>query len=264
MFGRILGRFGYSWRGYRRVRRGVQKRLRKHLERLNCADLTAYCNLLDQDPDLMKDFERLMTVSISRFYRDRFLWVYLENDLLDRLHETYGDDVNIWIAGCACGEEAYSLKLLLWQLSDQKGNPWRWKIRATDIQPALLERAEKGIYPRSSLKEIPTHLLDTFFVPLPDGIHFRIRGFLKQGISWEVHDVMDEPLKARFQIIFLRNNLLTYYEQSRILPTLKRLLERLVKGGFLIIGAHEKLPEDGSTLSLRPSRQNACVFQKYL
>ena len=103
----LLDRLGYSWAGYRKVRKGVKKRIRRHMRRLGCRDIIAYLNLLQVQSDSRQECELLMTVPISRFFRDRRLWLMLENRWLPDILAGNHSQIAVWSAGCACGEEVY-------------------------------------------------------------------------------------------------------------------------------------------------------------
>ena len=81
-FRKLLEFLRYSRAGYRRVRKGVKKRIQRHMQRLGCRDITAYLSLLENQADCRYECELLMTVSISRFFRDRRLWQMLENQII--------------------------------------------------------------------------------------------------------------------------------------------------------------------------------------
>ena len=81
-FRKLLEFLRYSRAGYRRVRKGVKKRIHRHMQQLGCRDITAYLNLLENQTDYRYECELLMTVSISRFFRDRRLWQMLESQII--------------------------------------------------------------------------------------------------------------------------------------------------------------------------------------
>ena len=86
-FSKLLYRFDYSWSGYRKVRKGVKKRLRRHMQDLDCRSVEPYLQILEHGGEQREHFDRLMTFSISRFFRDRALWHIVENDILPEIAE---------------------------------------------------------------------------------------------------------------------------------------------------------------------------------
>ena len=98
-FRQLLDYFGYSWKGYRKVRRGVKKRIVKHMQETGCRTVNAYLRALARDGELRHQCESVMCVSISRFFRDRLLWELIEDQLIPEFIEKRIPKVKIWSAG---------------------------------------------------------------------------------------------------------------------------------------------------------------------
>lgn len=262
-FRQVLRFFALSWDGYRRVRKGVKKRLAQHMQELGQRRVGDYLDLLGRDPAAAGEARTLLTVSISRFFRDRFLWENLEQrvlpELLHRAALVGRKRVRAWSAGCASGEECYSLKIL-WEQGHRRfpGRP-DLELWATDRNPEVLERARAGVYPESSLGSLPPVTLDEFFQPHPQG--FAVAGPIKAGIHWILHDfVVEEPPDFPFDLILLRNSLLTYTEPPIQKLVLDKMLQGLRSGGFLVIGNNERLPVEVGTLRRLPFHR--CIHEK--
>lgn len=239
-FRSVLNFFGLSWKGYRKVRKGVEKRLSRMLEQFGYARVEDLLAELESDPVLKQQVAYSLTVSISRFFRDRKLWEVLQRSVLPAILAREQAKVKVWSAGCARGEEVYSFRIL-WEQARRKGLPVL-ELWGTDLNPEYLDQAISGIYSASSLKEVPEEWREIFLPPAGQGA-FRVKDFLKEGILWREHDLLaDDPPARDFHLLFLRNNLLTYYQPERRDPALAKILESLRPGGFLVIGAHEKLP----------------------
>lgn len=215
---------------------------------LGCHNLAAYLLELDKSDEERKQCERLMTVSISRFFRDIKLWEVLQRDILPELIESNREKISVWSAGCASGEEVYSLKILWEDLMVSNVHLPELEVTATDMNPVYLERARAGIYPGSSLKEVPEHLKSIYFSAQPGGKLYAVKASLKKGVIWQKHHLLSDPPGPQFHLIFLRNNLLTYYQDELERPALKEVINHLRAGGFLIIGSHEKMPFENRDL----------------
>ena len=111
-FRQLLNRFGYSWKGYRRVRKGVKRRLSRHMQQLGCRSLEEYLRCLESDGGLQRQFTNVMSVSVSRFFRDRALWKIMEEHIVPGIVRENEDRVRVLSIGCACGEEVYSFKII--------------------------------------------------------------------------------------------------------------------------------------------------------
>ena len=256
----LLDFFGLSWKGYRRVRKGVKKRITRFMSQKELPGMPELLSALGADDSMQRQVENLLNISISRFFRDRGLWQTLENSLLPAILARPTQEIKVWSGGCARGEEAYSVKILWERVTKNILHPPRLEVWASDMNPVFLNKAQAGIYSQSSLKEVPAEICKAYFYPV-QGDDWAISASIKEGIFWKVHHLLsDPPPWTGFEIIFLRNTLLTYYIQERQVPALGRVISALNRGGFLIIGSHEKLPRDFR--GLEPAFHPSCIFQK--
>jgi chemotaxis protein methyltransferase CheR len=247
-FRQVLNDFNFAWSGYRKVRKAVMKRISRHMQELKCPDTRAYLDLLNKSDALRQECERRMTVSISRFFRDRKLWLDLELEILPDMIQSNPKSIQVWSAGCARGEEVYSFKIIWDRLKEKYRHQVRLSVTATDLNPAAIEQARTGIYTKSSLKEVPPAIQQRYFELQKNGKRFDLKASVKKGIDWKVRSVFEDPPGTAFDIIFLRNNLLTYYRDDLKEKGLNTVVEALAPGGWLIVGAHEKLPAERSGL----------------
>ncbi len=241
-FRRLLDCLGLSWQGYRRVRKGIKKRIRRHMQESGYATSEQYLVALEQDKELRTESERLMTVSISRFFRDRALWHALEKKILPDIIERNREKIRVWFAGCACGEEVFSFAILWDQLQGQFNTLPVLEALATDMNTVYLEKAKEGVFSRSSLKEVPDEVRAKYFLRQEGEERYRIMPLFRMGITWKLHNLLHDPPDESFDIIFLRNNLLTYYKPEISRPALQKIIACLMPGGYLVIGSHEKVP----------------------
>ncbi|MCP4624723.1 MAG: hypothetical protein GY850_14525 [bacterium] len=244
----LLDRLGYSWAGYRKVRKGVKKRIRRHMRQLGCRDMTAYLNLLQVQAGSRQECELLMTVPISRFFRDRRLWLMLENRWLPDLLAGNHPQIAVWSAGCACGEEVYSFKITWEQLKNRFDPLPPLEILATDRHPERIDRARNGVYSRSSLREVAADLHTEFFNCAKGSKQLAIKGELKSNIQWKIRDLLTVPPNSVFHVIFLRNNILTYCRQEDQINAFNSIINCLAPGGLFIIGCREALPMETNEL----------------
>ena len=261
LFRELLEQFRRSPAGYRKVRAGVEKRIRRHMNRLGCEDVRAYLRRVAEDPSISGDVEEMLTVSVSRFFRDRAVWTELLERVLPQLAPSAGPELCVWSAGCALGQEAYSFKILWTQFSRTETGVPGLALWATDSNPAYLEGAMEGLYRRSVLRELPEALRREHFRDEEGRQQVRVIDRLKEGILWRLHDFTREsPPQRAFQIIFLRNNLLTYYREDVQEAVLPVILTALTPGGVLVIGKGEKLPP--LPLHLTPVASHMPIYRK--
>lgn len=255
-FRRVLEHLDRPWAGFRKVRKGVKKRLRRHMQSLECESVEAYLHILDRQPEVRTACERHLIVTISRFFRDHRLWACLRDRLLPQLIDALHGPLRAWSAGCANGEEPYSLAIL-WEEAATK---CPLMVAATDISSRCLARAQAAIYERGSLKQVPEDLRKKYFEQTPAGRRFALKPLLKSKIHWQQRDLFDDPLPDRFHLLFLRNNLLTYYRGSAQVRAFEQIARTLAQGGYLIVGSHEHPPPTGLDLS----RDDTCpwIYQR--
>src|ERR687890_1051363 len=164
-----LPRLGLRWAGYRKVRRQVCRRVAWRIAALGLPDHAAYRAHLAAHPEEWDVLRALTPVTISRFGRDRAVFAALAGDVLPALasgaRAAGRDRVRAWSAGCASGEEAYTLALL-WD-DGALGPPL--EVLATDVHPPVLERARAARYAPSSLRELPAGLQNRGFDADPQG-----------------------------------------------------------------------------------------------
>lgn len=259
-FHQLLDFLGLSWKGYRKVRKGVKKRVAQYMQEHGIRSMDSFVLSLEKNREQRRQVEKSMTVSISRFFRDRKLWETMEKHVLPAIIPKGKQEIKVWSAGCASGEEIYSFKILWEEWARDRDRTWELELWATDMNPELIDRARTGVYSSSSLKEVPEKWRSKYFSPVKAN-RWAISDFLKEGIHWKVYNLLNhEPPSIAFQIIFLRNNLLTYYKDETLRPALAKLIETLSPSGFLMIGAHEKLPREFTELA--PFLHHPSIFQK--
>jgi chemotaxis methyl-accepting protein methylase len=222
--------------------------------------MKAYLERIESDRDAQKEARRLMDVSISRFLRDEALWQTLEKETLTSLISEHPGGLRVWSAGCALGQEAHSFRILWALLSEKIGAVPPLELWATDVNPGYLVRAMEGIYPAGALARVPAEARARFFRPAGKA-NFRIIEELQEGIRWRVHDLTsDVPPAKDFHIVFLRNNLLTYYRNEIVEAALPAIVDSLAPGGYLVIGRKEKLP--GFPEGFIPHATVSCLYRQ--
>jgi len=246
-FRQLIDRFGFSWAGFRRVRKGVKKRLARHMQDTGCQNIGDYIEAIERDREVRLQFERVMTVSISRFFRDRRLWEIMQGQILPIMAKKACQVVRVWSAGCASGEEVYSFRILWEGLRKSYTSIPDLSILATDLSPRYLDRARAAVYLRSSMREVPEAIRSTYFETFAGGM-YALRSGMREGVVWQVHHLLSDPPGIAFDLIFLRNNLLSYYTDEVKLPAMTKVVDSLAPGGFLVIGSHERIPIEPADL----------------
>ena len=233
------------WRGFRRVRGQVCKRIQRRLRELELSDFAAYQSYLTTHPGEWSVLDAYCRITISRFYRDRAVFNHLRQAVLPtlaRLAIARGDpQLRCWSAGCASGEEVYTLKII-WNLSVLAQFPsLPLGIVATDADPQMLERAKIACYRSGSLKELPPGWLKKAFTQ--SNQHYCIRAPFREGIDFYQQDIRTQMPDGQFHLVLCRNLAFTYFEETLQRKILTEIVQRLLPGGAIAIGSHESLPQ---------------------
>jgi len=190
------------------------------------------------------DVERLakhLTVGETYFFRDRALFDLLEQRLLPQLLQAHGEGaprLRIWSAGCATGEEPYSVAMLLDRLQPDAG-PWDVSLLGTDINPEFLQRAVLGEYGAWSFRDTPTWVRARCFESLPEG-RFRLHERIRRRVAWAVLNLADDSYPSlasntfAMDLIFCRN-VLMYFSAAQAEAVVARLHRALRPGGWLVV-----------------------------
>lgn len=239
-----LPRLRLGWPGYRKVRRRVYKRIQRRLQSLGLPALADYRTYLEAHPEEWALLDSYCWIPISRFYRDKSVFRFLEQEVLPSLARRMVEQgervLRCWSLGCAGGEEPYSLSLL-WKLKLQTQFPAvQLVVLATDIDGQALARARLGCYPISSLRDLPGSWRTQGFDRTPEG--FRIKPEFRELVTFLVQDIRQAAPQETFCLILCRYVAFTYFDPPLQSETLRRLVERMAIGGVLVVGKGERLP----------------------
>jgi chemotaxis protein methyltransferase CheR len=240
-----LPKLGYSWKGFRKVRNQVWKRINKRMKELDLGNIQAYGEYLENHGQEIKVLDAMFNITISRFHRDRGVFGSIARDvfpsLAENVRQNQQEQIRCWSAGSASGEEAYTLSII-WEMAVLP-DPVRdlsLQIIATDRSTHLIERAEKGIYPGGALKELPEEWKRQAFEKKEN--EYRIKNEFRRDIQFLEQDIRAELPDGTFDLILCRNLVFTYFQEDLQRYVYQRIITRLNPGGYLIIGNHESLP----------------------
>jgi two-component system CheB/CheR fusion protein len=234
----IRVRGGHDFSSYKRetLLRRIHRRMDLHrVERL--ADYARYLEENDAEIDaLWRDW----LIGVSGFFRDPEVFqTLLRSGLSDLVaSRPAGSTLRVWVPGCATGEEAYSLAILLLETLEQLGKHLSLQIFATDLDPVAIQTARAGRYPEGIAADIGAVRLKRFFVQ--ENRHFRARKALREAVVFAVQNVLHDPPFTRVDLISCRN-LLIYLlptAQQNLLPVFHYSLN---PGGLLLLGAGESV-----------------------
>ena len=222
----------------------IESRLNNYLVSKGYSDYTSFLEYVFSDTtgaELNQILNRL-TTNYSYFMREWEHFQFFKDRLLGELSASVKDhDLRIWSAGCSTGHEPYTLAMLI---SDHFGKAkanWDSKILATDISIKALDAAKLGIYDDECLKNVPSNWKMTYFNKQQDG-NWQVSDALKNEVLFRRFNLIEEqfPFKKKFHVIFCRNVMIYFNEQTKR-TLIQKFYDSIEIGGYLFIGQSETI-----------------------
>jgi chemotaxis protein methyltransferase CheR len=259
-----LPRLHMRWSGFRKIRTRVCKRLQRRVKELQLATVAEYSDYLEQHAEEWGRLDEICQVTITRFYRDKMVFGFLEQTVLPALCKQVlsqgRQELNVWSVGCASGEEPYTLALA-WELCLKAQFPQlTLHILATDTKPELLARAERACYSFSSVKNLPLNWRQQAFHE--SNGEYCLDPAYKSGVTFQCQDIRYAFPDRCFDLVLCRNLAFTYYDEGLQTTVAEKLLTAIQTAGALVIGVHETLPPGCTGMEEWSSRLG--VYRKYL
>jgi len=249
----LYDRFGIHMPDQKRTL--VSGRLTKRLRRLGCADFGSYIEILESDPSGLELSEmiNLLTTNHSFFFREGGHFDFLTGTVLADLAPAFarspGYPLRVWSAGCASGEEAYSVAMLLRDRFEGQAGAPDVGILATDISLNALATAKRGVYGEQKFDEMPPRFRQRYLSPAGER-QLAVSEEIKSMVLFKRLNLMAErfPMKGQFDVVFCRNVMIYFNQESR--NRVVESLHRYVKpGGYLFIGHSETLSREQNPFS---------------
>jgi len=227
----------------------ILRRMHRRMIVHELPDLLAYRQYVDTHPDEASALLRDLLISVTHFFRDPEAWAALESTVIPRLIEGRRSDdvIRVWVAGCATGEEAYSMAMALSDAVATFSAPPRFQVFATDIDAEAIAVARAGLYTNSDVADVSPERLRRFFVR--EGEDYRVRRELRDGLLFTVHNILRDPPFSVVDLVSCRN-LLIYLNRMAQDRVMELLHFSLRPGGYLFLGASELLTSFGDLFSV--------------
>lgn len=242
----LRSRTGRDFGSYKRAT--IVRRIGRRMQVNNVVALAGYLDCLRTRPGEAGALLQDLLISVTNFFRDAECFAALEAQI-PRLFEgkSSGDTVRVWVAGCATGEEAYSIAMLLTEHARTMDMPPALQVFASDLDDNAIRVAREGIYPVAIAGDVSEERLRRFFVKDPRG--YRVRRELRECVLFALHDVLRDSPFSRVDLLSCRN-LLIYLNreaQSRVLDIFHF---SLLPGGTLFLGSSESIDEGNNHFSV--------------
>jgi two-component system CheB/CheR fusion protein len=253
---RLRARTGRDFTDYKSST--VVRRIQRRMQINQVENISTYADILNSKSGEAASLADDMLINVTNFFRDTEVFTLLERDIVPALFrgKTADDDLRVWIVGCATGEEAYSLAILLLEHAHRTHVPPRVQVFASDLHDESLASAREGFYPGEISSDIEPERLERFFMRYEGG--YKVSRELRDTVVFTTHNLLADPPFSRLDMISCRNLLI--YLRRRIQPRVLELFHYALRpAGFLLLGTSET--GDDNHLFRSVSKAH-CIFQK--
>ncbi|HET6628880.1 MAG TPA: chemotaxis protein CheB [Woeseiaceae bacterium] len=220
----------------------LARRIRRRMEFCGASDIDHYAALLTADREESKRLFYDLLIGVTEFFRDPEAYEQLDAAVRETLFSVGSSEIRVWVAGCASGEEVYSVAMLLDEARLQLGWPGRIRLFATDIQQDALKRASAGIYPVEALRDLSAERRERYFVQ--HGSDLRVSESLREMVIFATHNLVTDAPFTQLDLICCRN-VLIYFQPPTQAKVLALFHFGLRTGGLLFLGPSETLGKLG-------------------
>jgi len=239
LLSRLRDKLQFDFSGYKVGT--LMRRVRRREIATGNTDLASYLAWVESHPAELDLLARDILISVTAFFRDRDAFEVLRRAVQDICNrKPPGSEIRVWVAGCASGEEAYSIATLFAEALDGRLSLYRVQIFATDIDDEALNVARRGIYPAASMSEIPPDQLEAHFRPVNHA--YEAGKQLRDMIVFARHNLVSDPPFLRLDLVSCRN-VMIYFDaplQSKVLQTFHF---GLTKDSYLFLGRSESVTQ---------------------
>ena len=231
---------GGDFRGYKEGM--LLRRATRRMVLQGITSLDAYTAYLRKNPSEVQSLGSDFLIKVTEFFREPQAWKALEQEVLPKIIETVirGEPLRVWVAGCATGEEAYSMGITILELLGKGGVDIKLNIIGSDLDYASLEFARAGSFPESIGSVLKPDLLARYFTQL-DG-RYIVRKALRESVMFSHHNLLADPPFSHMNLISCRNLLI--YMKPEVQDKLLRMFHFALKpGGYLFLGKSETVGE---------------------
>ena len=227
---------GFDFAAYKRST--LQRRMQKRLQTVGVDNYAEYSDYLEVHPDEFAALFNTILINVTDFYRDPAAWDVIRDNVIPRILSAKAPDepVRVWSAGCAAGQEAYSIAMLLVEALGEGAYRQRVKIYATDVDQEALNEARPSTYTEQQVAAVPAALRDKYFDRVND--HYSFRKDLRRSVIFGRHDLLNDAPISRVDLLICRNTLM-YFNAEAQTRVLARFEFALNGTGYLFLGKAE-------------------------
>lgn len=238
---RIAGQSGLDMRAYKD--RCVRRRIASRMRACGVQSYEEYVQLLDRKPEELERLLDALTINVTKFFRNRETWEWLGRHVIPDLFQRQAGPVRAWSAGCASGEEPYTMVILAAMVLERLAHrEWlaRLQVDATDIDRASLERARSGRYDPRAFSEADPVVMERYTRPLPSGEVEVLPEFRERVVVQRLDLINESPGTTGYDLICCRN-VVIYFDRPTQERVMHRFADALGPGGVLVLGKVESI-----------------------
>jgi two-component system, chemotaxis family, CheB/CheR fusion protein len=242
IFTQLRVRTGHDFTNYKRAT--VLRRIERRINVYELPNLQSYAHLMHERPEEARALLKDLLISVTNFFRDSGMFQALEKNIIPKLFDGkgVGDNVRVWVAGCATGEEAYSMAMLLSEYASGSINPPNLQVFATDLDERSIAAAREGYYTDAEVVDVSPERLRRFFTK--DGDGNRVRREIREMVLFAAHNIIRDPPFSQLNLVSCRN-LLIYLNRPAQEKVMEVLHFALRPGGYLFLGTSESINDAG-------------------
>ena len=219
----------------------MQRRIRRRVVSSGAGRVSDYIKLLSERPDEISALASEILISVTAFFRDKDAFESFNQALLQHLQEhPEKNDLRVWVAGCATGEEAYSVAMLIAEATAGHDSPLQVQVFATDLDEEALQLARRGVYSIGALAEVPNYMIDKYFKQTSQ--HLEVSKKIRDMVVFARHNLVTDPPFMRVDFVTCRN-VLIYFEPKLQRKVLQRFHFALAPHGMLFLGRSESITQ---------------------
>lgn len=226
----------------------LERRIASRMRVRGAENYLAYARVLRDDPTEYDALLDALTINVTHLFRDTDVWAGVAENVLPPLWDSAHEPIRTWVAGCASGEEAYTVAALWHQFVEERGDlarVGRLKITASDLDPGALALAAEGSFAREAFRDTPAHVRTRYFTPGEPHVAARE---LRSMLTFERGDLLaTAPASGSVHLITCRN-VLIYFDRPSQDAVFARFHDSLAPGGFLVLGKAEAMLGDSRHL----------------
>lgn len=236
IFKKLPDETGHDFSNYKRS--SVLRRIERRMQVNGQQTLSAYTNYIDENPEEIEELFKDLLISVTSFFRDPEAFKALKEKVIPELFKEKGADeeLRIWVPGCATGEEAYSIAILLHEHARQLNKVPEIQIFATDIDDNALNLGRRGVYPESIAADLTKERLRRYFKKV--GHEYHLEREITDQVLFAPHNLLRDPPFSKIDLISCRN-LLIYLNRDFQSEVFKLFQYALRPGGWLFLGASD-------------------------